>query len=147
VKGRAIAPGVRLIEEREGAGEPVKKGEDVVYNVRIFLNRGEEVRINEAQADRLPAELVRREDGRLFIDHRVTLGRRRAIAGVERALLGMRPGGYRKVRVGAHLAYRDKGVPDLIPADAVLVIEIWLREVSGRRSTGRVEKDGERRDE
>jgi FKBP-type peptidyl-prolyl cis-trans isomerase (trigger factor) len=137
VKGRNIAPGIRLIEEREGTGAPAKKGDEVVYNVRIFLNKGEEVRINEAQAGRgLPPEIIRQEGGQLFIDHRITLGRRRAIPGVERALIGMRPGGYRKVRVGSHLAYRDKGVPGLIPADAVLVIEIWLRDAPGSRSGG-----------
>jgi hypothetical protein len=129
-----IASGTELIEEREGEGTPAGKGDHVVYNVRIFLNKGEEVFMNEAQAQHLPQEMKRHEDGRIFIDHRIVLGKRRAIPGVERALEGMRPGGYRKVRVGPHLAYRGKGIPGLIPADAVLVIEIWLREVtSGQR--------------
>ena len=123
--------GIELIAEREGDGAAAVKGDHVVYNVRIFLNRGDEVPINEAQAAHgLPAEMQRQEDGRVFIDHRIVLGKRQAIAGVERALLGMRAGGYRKVRVGPHLAYRDKGVPGLIPPDAVLVIELWLRSVS-----------------
>jgi len=109
----------------------------VVYNVKIFVNRGEEVRLNERQAGLgLPAELIRREGDQTFIDHRVTLGRRQAITGIERVLVGMKPGGYRKVRIAPHLAYRDKGVPGLIPADAVLVIELWLREVPNRRSGG-----------
>jgi len=33
--------------------------------------------------------------------------------------------------VSPHLAYRDKGVPELIPPDAVLICEIWLRHVLG----------------
>jgi FKBP-type peptidyl-prolyl cis-trans isomerase len=41
----------------------------------------------------------------------------------------MKAGGYRKVRVSPHLAYRDKGIPDLIPPDAVLVVELWLRAI------------------
>jgi FKBP-type peptidyl-prolyl cis-trans isomerase len=53
--------------------------------------------------------------------------RRKAIAGVEYGLLGMKAGGYRKVRTSPHLAYRDKGIPDLIPPDEVLICEIWLR--------------------
>ena len=57
------------------------------------------------------------------------LGRRQAIAGVEHALIGMKVGGYRKIRISPHLAYRDQGIPDLIPPDAVLLVEIWLREV------------------
>jgi FKBP-type peptidyl-prolyl cis-trans isomerase len=46
---------------------------------------------------------------------------------VEHALMGMKAGGYRKVRIGPHRAYRDKGIPDLIPPGAVLAVEIWLR--------------------
>ncbi len=65
----------------------------------------------------------------MFIDHTIVLGRRQAIAGVEHALMGMRAGGYRKVRVSPHLAYRDKGIPDLIPPNAVLICEIWLRNI------------------
>jgi FKBP-type peptidyl-prolyl cis-trans isomerase len=73
--------------------------------------------------------MVRNKDEVTFIDHTIVLGRRQAIAGVEHALLGMKVGGYRKVRISPHLAYRDKGIPDLIPHDAVLVVELWLRAI------------------
>ena len=63
-----------------------------------------------------------------LIDRTIALGRREAVAGVEHALLGMKVGGYRKVRISPHLAYRDKGIPDLIPPNAVLICEIWLRD-------------------
>ncbi len=43
--------------------------------------------------------------------------------------MGMRVGGFRKVRVSPHLAYRDRGLPGLIPPDAVLNISVWLRDV------------------
>jgi FKBP-type peptidyl-prolyl cis-trans isomerase len=46
----------------------------------------------------------------------------------------MQAAGYRKIRVSPHLAYRDRGVPGLIPANAVLLVEVWVREVkAGRR--------------
>jgi hypothetical protein len=64
-----------------------------------------------------------------LIDRTVTLSRREVIAGVEHALIGMTVGGYRKVRISPHLAYRDRGLPALIPPHAVLVAEIWLRAV------------------
>src|ERR1039458_8247372 len=38
----------------------------------------------------------------------------------------MRVGGRRRLRVGPHLAYRDKGVPGLIPPNAKLVFEVEL---------------------
>ena len=122
--------GLKLLEEREGAGRPAKKGDRLVHNTRIFLNQGEEVLRNDIRAKELPTEMVRVEGGVSFIDHRIVLGQRQAIAGVEHALIGMKVGGYRKVRVSPHLAYRDKGVPDLIPPDAVLIVELWLRGIA-----------------
>lgn len=121
--------GIRLLEEREGAGAPASKGARVVYNLRIFLNKGKEVELNEQQTEHLPQSMVRNDDGRSFIVHAITLGRRQAIAGIEQALLGMKQGGYRKVRISPHLAYGEKGLPGLIPARAVLIAELWLREI------------------
>ena len=122
--------GLKLVDEREGMGTPAKKGDRVVYNTRIFLNQGDEVPLNDLQTKQLPKEMVRVEAGTTFIDHTVVLGRRQSIAGVEHALMGMKVSGYRKVRVSPHLAYRDKGVLNLIPADAVLIVEIWLRRIA-----------------
>ena len=119
--------GLKLLDEREGAGTPSKKGDRVVYNTRIFLNQGDEVPLNDLQSRQLPEEMVRVEAGVTFIDHTIVLGRRQAIAGVEHALMGMNVGGYRKVRVSPHLAYREKGLADLVPSDAVLIVELWLR--------------------
>jgi FKBP-type peptidyl-prolyl cis-trans isomerase len=124
--------GLKLLDEREGAGTPAKKGDRVVYNTRIFLNQGDEVPLNDFQAKQLPEEMVRFEAGVTFIDHTIVLSRRQAIAGVEYALMGMKVGGYRKVRVSPHLAYREKGLPDLIPSDAVLIVELWLRDIVER---------------
>jgi hypothetical protein len=121
--------GIRLLEEREGTGAPASKGARVIYNVRIFLNKGEEVPLNERQVAHVRESMVRNDDGRTFIDHAITLGRRQAIAGIEQALLGMKQGGYRKVRISPHLAYGEEGLPGLIPARAVLIAELWLRKI------------------
>jgi len=123
--------GLKLLEEREGVGTPAKKGDRVVYNTRIFLNQGDEVMLNETQAEHLPQDMIRVEGGVIFVDHKTMLGSRQTIAGVEHVLMGMKVGGYRKVRISPHLAYRDKGIPDLIPPDALLICEIWLRHVLG----------------
>lgn len=121
--------GLKLLEEREGEGRQAQKGDRIVYNTRIFLNQGEEVPLNDIQAKQVPKEMIRVVDGVTFIDHTIVLGQRQAIAGIEHALIGMKAGGYRKVRISPHLAYREKGIPDLIPADAVLVVELWVRNV------------------
>jgi FKBP-type peptidyl-prolyl cis-trans isomerase (trigger factor) len=121
--------GLKLLEEREGEGTPTNKGDRVVYNSRLFLNKGDEVPLNAKQVERLPKDMIRVEGGVTFVDHKALLGSRQSIAGVEHALMGMKVGGYRKVRISPHLAYRDKSIPDLIPPDAVLICEIWLRDI------------------
>ena len=120
--------GLNLLEEREGVGTPANKGDRVLFNMRLFLNKGDEVRLNETQTTHLPKEMIRVVDGVTLIDRTIALGRREAVAGVEQALMGMKVGGYRKVRISPHLAYQDKGIPGLIPPDAVLICEIWLRD-------------------
>ena len=117
-----------MLEEREGAGTPANKGNRVLLNMRLFLNKGDEVRLNETQATHLPKEMIRVVDGVTLIDHTIVLGRREAMAGAEHAFMGMKVGGYRKVHVSPHLTYRDKGIQDLIPPNAVLICEIWLRD-------------------
>jgi FKBP-type peptidyl-prolyl cis-trans isomerase len=121
--------GIKLLDEREGEGITAQKGDRLLYNSRIFLNRGEEVAINAKQAECLPKDMMRVEEGVTLIDHTIVLGQRQVIAGIEQALIGMKVGGYRKVRIGPHLGYREKGVPHLIPPNAVLLVELWLRQI------------------
>jgi FKBP-type peptidyl-prolyl cis-trans isomerase len=121
--------GLKLLEEREGEGREAQKGDRVVYNWRLFLSKGDEVPLNAKQVEHLPKDMIRVEGGVTFIDHKTLLGSRQTMAGVEHALIGMKVGGYRKIRISPHLAYRDKGIPGLIPPDAVLICEIWLRDI------------------
>lgn len=102
-----LVSGLALLEEQDGAGRAATIGDTVEFNCRIFLSRGDEV-------------LVSRHA------QRTLLGKRRVIAGIERALVGMRVGGIRKVRVSPHLAYGDKGVEGVIPERAVLYITLRL---------------------
>lgn len=121
--------GLKLLDEQGGDGPSARKGDRVMFHMRLFLNKGDEIPLNETQVKHLPKEMIRVVDGMTFIDRTIVLGRREAIAGVEHTLMGMKAGGYRKVRVSPHLAYRDKGVQELIPPDAVLIVELWLREI------------------
>jgi FKBP-type peptidyl-prolyl cis-trans isomerase (trigger factor) len=124
-----LASGITLLAESEGQGPAAAKGQRIIFNMKIWLNRGDEVPLNALQAQHVPEQMIRIVDGEKMVDHKVTLGRREVFAGVEHSLLGMRAGGYRKVRVSPHLAYREKGLPGLIPEHAVLDVEIWLREI------------------
>ena len=125
-----LPSGLEILEEREGTGPAAQIGDTVTYNVRIFLNRGDEVPMNEAQLNQgIAHDRIRQEEDRIVIDHMTKLGKREVMAGIERALVGMRPGGFRKVRVSPHLAYGSRGIPGLIPPDAVLTVHVWLRDV------------------
>jgi hypothetical protein len=77
----------------EGNGPAAERGDEVVYNLRIYLNGGDEVPLNERQAEHLPEHMIRTVHGYRYIDHRTTLGRRRPIAGIEYSLVGMKPAG------------------------------------------------------
>jgi len=124
-----LKSGIKLLDEREGDGEPAKKGDQVIYNLRMFLNKGDELPLNERQAEYLPEKMLRLEGADRFVNHTITLGRRQAVAGIEYALVGMKAGGYRKIRLSPHLAYREQGLDGLIPANAVLIVELWLRQI------------------
>ena len=128
-----LRSGIKLLDERAGMGLPAKKGDRVIYNLKIFLNKGDEVPLNQRQAEYLPMQMMRTVDGYRFVDHKTVLGSREAMAGVEYSLIGMKTDGYRKVRVSPHLAYRDEGLGELIPANAVLIVELWLRELLTRK--------------
>jgi hypothetical protein len=60
--------GLKLLEEREGEGPEAQKGDRVIYNCRLFLNKGDEVLLNEAQAKHVSKEMIRVVDGVTLID-------------------------------------------------------------------------------
>ena len=130
-----IKQGVKLLDEVEGYGQIAERGDSLIYNLRAFLSRGDEIPINAlSENDRENIikhhpEILKIENGFEFINFNARLGRRDAIAGVEYALYGMREGGYRKVKVSPHLAYKEEGIPDKVPPNAVIIFEIWLRAI------------------
>ena len=58
------------------------------------------------------------------------LGKREVIAGIEYSLIGMKAGGYRKVKISPHLAYRDVGVAGKVPPNAVMIYELWVKNIT-----------------
>jgi FKBP-type peptidyl-prolyl cis-trans isomerase len=92
-----------------GDGAIAKRGCTVEVEYSLFLNRGDAIQENQKYS--------------------FYIGERRVIAGLEYGVEGMRAGGERRIRVGPHLAYRDKGVPDTIPANAVLEFLVSLLSV------------------
>jgi hypothetical protein len=62
-----IKSGIKLLAEVEGQGEPAEKGDGVVFNWRLYRNQGEEISVNEQQAENLPREMIRHMDGRRWL--------------------------------------------------------------------------------
>jgi len=104
-----IQPGIKLLSESEGTGQPVKKGDKVMVRLNGWLNQGEPIQENHV------GEII--------------VGSRAVIPGIEYTLEGMKPGGKRKVKISPHLGYKEAGVKDLIPANAVLIYEIEVLDV------------------
>ena len=126
-----LAKGVELIDDVAGSGHEAAKACRVRYAVRLFLRRGDEV---SRDAELIAGDTGHAEtqviDGVERVLHSAELGKRQTIAGIEKALVGMKEGGYREIRVAPHLAYGERGVPGSIPANAVLRIKLWLVHVS-----------------
>jgi hypothetical protein len=126
-----LTKGIKLLDENVGQGPEAVKGAVVIYNARFFLRRGDEVTRDAEILSRARAHLKTRfVDGIELIDHVMELGKRRTIAGIEKSLHGMRERGYREVLVSPHLAYGDKGIPNLIAPCAMLRIQLWVRHVT-----------------
>src|SRR5256885_2314902 len=104
-----IKPGIKLVAESEGSGQPVKKGDRVKVRLNGWLSQGDPIQENQVVE--------------------IDVGKRIAIPGIEYSLEGMKPGGKRKVKISPHLGYKENGVENLIPPNAVLVYEIELLEV------------------
>jgi peptidylprolyl isomerase len=102
-------PGVKLLEEIEGIGTEIKKGDTVRIKLNGWLNKGDQI-----QKDYL---------------NEVIVGSRNLIPGIEYSIEGMRKNGMRKVQISPHLGYRDKGVEGIIPANAVLIYQIEVIDV------------------
>lgn len=120
--------GLKLLDDREGEGQSAEKGDRVIYNARLFLNKGEEVPLNARQVEHLPKEMLRIEGTATFVDHQTVLGSRQTMAGIEHALMGMKAGGYRTVRIspsrlsregpcGSHSAKRGPDRGSLVARD------------------------------
>jgi FKBP-type peptidyl-prolyl cis-trans isomerase len=89
-----------------GTGLPAARGCTVSVCYDLYLNRGGKVQDQQTCTFRI--------------------GERRVIAGLEYGVEGMRVGGRRRLRVGPHLGYGDKGVPGRIPPNALLEFHVTL---------------------
>ena len=118
-----LKPGVELTSEIPGDGPPVKKQAYYRVKLRMWLRQGEPVRWPEPWG--LTDQAHVEEDGTVLLTD-VRVDRVSLVAGLFYGMQGMRVGGTRTLRVAPHLAYRAQGVPGVIPANALLTIEVTV---------------------
>jgi FKBP-type peptidyl-prolyl cis-trans isomerase len=95
---------------KEGSGEPAKTGDTVSVHYVGTLENGTKFDSSVDRGEQFP----------------FTLGENRVIQGWELGVLGMKVGEKRKLTIPADLAYGDRAVGNLIPANATLVFEVEL---------------------
>jgi hypothetical protein len=122
---KRLRSGLTLLADIPGEGEPVRRQHNYRIRLRLWLNKGEPVRWQIASG---PVGIARLEnDGELLITE-YRIDRRSLINGLFYGVDGMRVGGTRRLEISPHLAYGDRGVPGMIPENAMLTAEITIVE-------------------
>lgn len=122
-----LRSGLQLLVDIPGTGEPVRRQHNYRIRLRLWLNRGQAVRW-QAGWGRVGAARLEDEGETLITE--VRIDRRSLVSGLFYGVEGMRVGGTRRLEIGPHLAYGDRGVPGVIPAGAVLTAEITILDAS-----------------
>lgn len=99
-----------------GEGKAVVKGALLITHYTGWLSNGTEFDSSHRR-------------GSMF---QCVIGTGRVIKGWDIGLMGMRVGGKRRLQVPAHLAYGERQVGNMIPANSDLVFEIELFDVLTR---------------
>jgi hypothetical protein len=116
-----VKSGVELLADMPGNGSPVERHGWYDVRLQMWLSRGDPVRWTEPWG---LADHARIEDEGTTLFTTLRVDRVFMFAGLFYGVEGMRVGGKRRLRVAPHLAYREAGVPGVIPPNALLTVEI-----------------------
>jgi len=122
---RRLRPGLTLLSETHGSGESLRRGGRYRIRLRLQLINGEAIRWHTPSGALGAAHLD--DNGETLISE-IQVNRRSLINGLFYGVEGMRIGGRRRLEIAPHLAYGDRGVTGMIPANAALVAEITILE-------------------
>lgn len=123
-----LRSGLTLLADIPGTGELVHRQHSYVIRLRLWLNRGEAVRWQRAWGPVGGARLADR--GETLITE-VRIDRRSLVNGLFYGVQGMRVGGTRRLAIAPYLAYGDRGIPGVIPPQAMLKAEITILDRRG----------------
>ena len=135
-----IRRGIKLLAEKIGYGQDAELGDYLIYNLRAYLNHGDEIPINNLR-ESVHGKFKQHSNGKFtivegykFINFSMFFDLHNTVKSVAYSLYGMREGGYRKVKVSPHLAFGIKGIPGVVPPQATVIFEIWLRNVQKKET-------------
>ena len=114
--------GIKLLHDVLGEGELVQRQRHYSVRLRMWRN-GEPVRWSTASG---PVGRSSLEDDGATMLTEILINRGRLINGIFYGVEGMRVGGTRRIEISPHLAYGDRGVPGIIPPNAVITAEITV---------------------
>src|SRR5262249_55496164 len=112
---RDIGEGLKVRDLKEGTGEPAHSGATVVVHYTGWTVDG-----NEFDSSK--------RAGKPFTANLDPNAAEPVVAGWQKGIVGMKPGGIRKLVIPAELAYRDRDQPG-IPGGSTLIFEVELVSV------------------
>lgn len=124
---RRLRPGLMLLADVPGTGEPVHRQHRYRIRLRLWLNRGEPVKWRFPQG---PVGVATLEDDGETLITELRIDRRSLANGLFYGVEGMRVGGMRRLEIAPHLGYGEQGVAGAIPPSAVLTAEIAILEAA-----------------
>lgn len=107
---------VKIEDLLAGSGKAAERGALITAHYRGYLEDGSE--FDSSYKNEQPFQCI--------------LSNKRVIQGWILGLTGMQVGGKRRLWVPAHLAYGDRQIGNMIPANSNLIFEIELLEVLTR---------------
>ena len=137
-----IRPGIKLIDEIEGYGKPIAKGDGFEAVYKFYRNKGDPLLFDVVNHKPIPR--IHEENGikkigwmpmtaertNVVYQYSGWLERQSEInVGIYYSLLGMKTMGYRKVRIAPHFFARSMAGYDGIKSDSVVWVEIFLMEI------------------
>jgi hypothetical protein len=120
---RRLRSGLTLLTDIPGGGEPVRRQHNYMVRLRLWLHRGDPVRWQMPSG---PVGVGRLEDHGETLITEMRIDRGSMMNGLFYGIDGMRVGGTRRLEIAPHLAYGEKGVPGVIPENALIIGEITI---------------------
>jgi len=117
--------GIKILADSPGSRAPIERQHTYLLQLKMWLNKGDPVRWT-APSGFIDGARLEDDGATLIADLRVD--REHLLNGLFYGIEGMRIGGIRKLQISPHLAYGERGVPGIIPGNAVLVVEIKFIE-------------------